>query len=240
MDRTTPVAHSEEIELYIRTYYSLLRSSGPVRVRSLEETHVAMSSSLHQQAEDPELDVSALSYSAGRLPDCMPQTQLMIMGQMEDVFRREGYSIETWQPIRARARRRKLYYNADKHILAAFIASVSDIDDLIPCVTTYQIEWNKLHRKLVLRGPGPAAAGNGQRRRLFAVRSVGGGAERAGAFARRFCPHGADLAGSPAERQSATGGAARSGYEGARLGERAERLSPQRAILVAADRDGER
>ena len=33
MDRTVPVAHSEEIELYIRTYYSLLRSSGPIRVR---------------------------------------------------------------------------------------------------------------------------------------------------------------------------------------------------------------
>jgi hypothetical protein len=34
MDRTTPTAQNEEIELYIRTYYSLLRSSGPVRVRS--------------------------------------------------------------------------------------------------------------------------------------------------------------------------------------------------------------
>ncbi len=163
MDRTTPVAHSEEIELYIRTYYSLLRSSGPVRVRSLEETHIAMSSSLHQQAEDPELDVSALSYSAGRLPDCMPRTQLMIMGQMEDVFRREGYRVEKWQPVRARARRRKLYYNAEQRILAAFIASVSDIDDLIPCVTTYQIEWNKLHRKLSAGDLGVRlqAAGNG-------------------------------------------------------------------------------
>ncbi len=148
MDRTTPVAHSEEIELYIRTYYSLLRSSGPVRVRSLEETHAAMNSSLHQQADSLDLDISALAYCAGRLPDCIPHTHLMIMGQMEDVFRRAGYRVETWQPVRARARRRKLYFHADQGILAAFIASVSDIDDLIPCVTTYQIEWNKLHQKL--------------------------------------------------------------------------------------------
>ncbi len=37
----------------------------------------------------------------------------------------------------------------DKDTLAAFIASVSDIDDLIPMLTAYQIEWNKLHDRLV-------------------------------------------------------------------------------------------
>jgi hypothetical protein len=149
MDRAIPIAHSEEIELYIRTYYSLLRSSGPIRVRSLEETHAAMNSSLHQQAEGPELDVSALVYAALRLPDVMPLTKLLIMGQMEDVFHREGYQVEKWQLVRARARRRLLYFNPVDGTLAAFIASVSDIDDLIPCVTTYQIEWNKMHQKLV-------------------------------------------------------------------------------------------
>lgn len=152
MDRTTPVAVNEEIELYIRTYYSLLRSSGPVRVRSLEETHVAMKSSLHQQADSEEIDVSALAYCAARLPHCMPQTRLMVLGQMEDVFQREGYPVATWQPVRARARRRMLYFNQADGTLAAYIASVSDIDDLIPCMTTYQIEWNKIHQRLLLAG----------------------------------------------------------------------------------------
>ena len=46
MDRTPPAAKSDEIELYIRTYYSLLRSTGPVRIRSLEETHTGMRSNL--------------------------------------------------------------------------------------------------------------------------------------------------------------------------------------------------
>ena len=33
MDRQRPRTTSDEIDLYIRTYYSLLRSSGEVRVR---------------------------------------------------------------------------------------------------------------------------------------------------------------------------------------------------------------
>ena len=148
MVRTMPVVHNEEIELYIRTYYSLLRSSAPVRIRSLEETHAAMNSSLHQQASSPDLDVSALVYSALRLPDCILDTRLMVMGQMEDVFVRDGYNVTAWHPVKARARRRKFYFEPESGTLAAFVASVSDIDDLIPCLTTLQIEWNKLYYKL--------------------------------------------------------------------------------------------
>lgn len=148
MDRTTPVAHNEEIELYIRTYYSLLRSSEPIRIRSLEETHAAMDSNLHHDASSSSLDISALVYSALRLPVCVSQTQLVVMGQMDTVFAREGYPVEEWLPVRARARRRKFYFDETSETLAAFIASVSDIDDMIPCLVSFQIEWNKLHEKL--------------------------------------------------------------------------------------------
>ena len=41
---------SEDIELYIRTYYSLLRSSDEVQIKSLVETHAQMDSSLHPLA----------------------------------------------------------------------------------------------------------------------------------------------------------------------------------------------
>ena len=47
MDRQPPRATSDEIDLYIRTYYSLLRSSGDVRVRAFEEAHLFSRSSLH-------------------------------------------------------------------------------------------------------------------------------------------------------------------------------------------------
>lgn len=91
-DRTMPKAHNEEIELYIRTYYSLLRNGEPIRIRSLEETHTAINSNLHQLAMSPDVDVSALLYSALRLPECLTTTKLIVMGQMADVFRREGLS----------------------------------------------------------------------------------------------------------------------------------------------------
>lgn len=148
MDRTPPRANSDEIELYIRTYYSLLRSTAPFRIRSLEETHIAMRSNLHHRADGVELDVSALIYSALRLPEQIGDAHLVVLGQMEDVFAREGYLIAEWKPVRARARRRKYFFDAQTGAMAAFVASVSDIDDLIPCLTTLQIEWNKLHQRL--------------------------------------------------------------------------------------------
>jgi hypothetical protein len=148
MDRAVPTRGNEEIELYMRTYYSLLRSSGDVRVRSLEETHSAMNSSLHVGADDPVPDISAFLYSVMRLPQCMAQVSLVLMGQSEEVYRRRGYpDVEKWEPVSAISRRRKMFYDG-KGTLATMIASVSDIDDLIPMLTAYQIEWNKLNQRL--------------------------------------------------------------------------------------------
>ncbi|MCB0048760.1 MAG: hypothetical protein KDE24_04325, partial [Caldilinea sp.] len=107
-----------------------------------------MRSNLHHLADTDDLDVSALVYSALRLPSQIVDATLMVMGQMEDVFDREGYKIESWKPVRARARRRKYYFDGDSHTMAAFVASVSDIDDLVPCMVTFQVEWNKIHQKL--------------------------------------------------------------------------------------------
>jgi hypothetical protein len=149
MLRDIPSRANEEIELYMRTYYSLLRSTSDIRVRSLEETHSAMNSSLHVGADDPAPDISAFVYSVMRLPQCMPQVRLVLMGQSDEVFDRRGYpDVEKWEPVTAHSRRRKMFWDGDT-TLAAFIASVSDIDDLIPMLTAYQIEWNKLHHRLV-------------------------------------------------------------------------------------------
>jgi hypothetical protein len=148
MLRDIPSRGSEEIELYMRTYYSLLRSSGDIRVRSLEETHSGMNSSLHVGADSPLPDISAFVYSVMRLPQCLPRVQLVLMGQSDEVFYRRGYpDVEKWQPVTAHSRRRKMFFDG-KSTLAAFIASISDIDDLIPMLTAYQIEWNKLHMRL--------------------------------------------------------------------------------------------
>jgi hypothetical protein len=149
MLRDIPSRGNEEIDLYMRTYYSLLRSTSDIRVRSLVETHCAMNSSLHIGADGPAPDISAFVYSVMRLPQCLPQVDLILMGQSDEVFNRRGFAdVEKWQPVTSHSRRRKMFFDGE-HTLAAFIASVSDIDDLIPMLTAYQIEWNKLHERLL-------------------------------------------------------------------------------------------
>lgn len=148
MDRQPPRATSDEIDLYIRTYYSLLRSSGDVRVRAFEEAHLFSRSSLHLGAEDPEPDLAAFAYSAGRLPECMPRVRRLVLGQSHQQFDHAGYAVDRWQIVRTRGRRRPLRWDGGE-TLAAFIASASDIDDLVPILTAYQIEWNKLRDRLL-------------------------------------------------------------------------------------------
>jgi hypothetical protein len=148
MDRQPPRATSDEIDLYIRTYYSLLRSSGDVRVRAFEEAHLFSRSSLHLGAEDSNPDLAAFAYSAARLPDCMPNIRRIVLGQSPTQFRAAGFPIERWQIVRTRGRRRPLRWDGGQ-TLAAFVASGSDIDDLVPILTAYQLEWNKLRERLI-------------------------------------------------------------------------------------------
>ncbi len=148
MERTVPSTASEEIELYQRTYYSLLRSTAEVQIRTLEEAHARMNSLLHPKARETSPDLSAFVYSILRLPSIIHYVQLVVMGQSPKVFERQGFgNVETWQQVFAPARRRRCLFDG-KGILACYIASRTDIDDIIPLLTAYQIEWNKFHALL--------------------------------------------------------------------------------------------
>ncbi len=162
MERQPPVLPSDEIDLYVRTYNSLLRSSGRVRVRAFEEAHAYCNSSLHPRALSVEPDVSAFAYAAARLPIEMPSVRLVVLGQSHELFEAAHLDVRSWPSARARGRRRPLRFDG-KSTLAAFIASVSDIDDVIPIVTAYQIEWNKMHARL--RGT-PKASDDSVREKL--------------------------------------------------------------------------
>jgi hypothetical protein len=152
MERTVPSTASEEIELYQRTYYSLLRSSSDVQIRSLEEAHAGMKSLLHPNARESSPDMSAFLYSLLRLPQCIHQVELVVLGQSTKVFSKSGFiDIEKWEPVTSVARRRRCYFNGTD-TLACFIASVSDIDDVVPMLTAYQTEWNKIHMLLQTSG----------------------------------------------------------------------------------------
>ncbi len=145
MDRTVPQTGGEEIALYIRTYYSLLRSSHAVYLDALVEAHVIMDSSLHVGAGSLTPDSAALNYAVSRLPSCIADVDLVVMGQTDRVFHEHGFeAVPDWQRVTAPARRRRMAYDGDQ-TLVAYIASRSDIDDLIPILVAYQIEWNKLH-----------------------------------------------------------------------------------------------
>ena len=146
MERTVPKSASDEIDLYLRTLYSLLRSTTEVQIRTLEEVHAGMNSSLHVDARKSTPDISAFIYSI------LAITSMHSLGKIHcpwvkvpSVFARQGYTdVETWTQVYARARRRPTFYDG-KSTLAVFIASRSDIEDVVPVLTAYQIEWNKLH-----------------------------------------------------------------------------------------------
>jgi hypothetical protein len=150
MERTVPYTASEEVELYTRTYYSLLRTTDAVQIRSLEEVHAAMNSLLHPQARDRAPDMSAFIYALLRLPEEIRQAREIILGQSENVFRRAGYEdVWDWKRVSGAARRRRCFFDQERGLLACLIASRSDIDDVIPLLTAYQMEWNKLHKLLL-------------------------------------------------------------------------------------------
>jgi Family of unknown function (DUF6909) len=142
---------SDEVELYQRTYTTLLRSSGETQLRVLEPSHMAMGSSLHPLAASEELDLGAFLYAVRRLPDGIVGAELVVMGQDVEQLSASGIAVETWQVAEAPARRRRWYDNG-AGTLAVLLASASDVDDLVPTLVAFQIEWNKI--RVRIRGAG--------------------------------------------------------------------------------------
>ena len=109
-----------------------------------------MTSSLHSLAGSEELDLGAFLYSIRRLPDEVAGGRVIVMGQEAEVFARHGIGpLDDWTPLEAPARRRR-WYDDGNGTMAVLLASASDLDDLIPTLVAYQIEWNKL--RLRMRG----------------------------------------------------------------------------------------
>src|SRR5919204_3126473 len=104
---------SDEVELYQRTYTTLLRSSGETRLRVLEPSHRAMGSSLHALADSDDLDLGAFLYAIRRLPDGIVGASVVAMGQDVEVFEANGIDISGWAEAEAPARRRRWYDGGD-------------------------------------------------------------------------------------------------------------------------------
>lgn len=163
------VPGKREVDLYVRTYTTLLQSSGAIPVSSLIPAHLTAASSLHAGAEEDAPDLNAFIYSAQRLPECITHVTEIVLGQSARGFRRYGYTgLDSWQVVSAPGRRRRWRYDGAQ-TLAATIASASDLDDLVPTIVAYQIEWNKIHaivgadetlRSLITRAAAGEALGD--------------------------------------------------------------------------------
>lgn len=138
-------ATKDLIDLHIRTYRSVLRSSQEIAVTTLISTYLKMDPLLHSQAADPKkFDVDALNYCFNRLPKEITETKLIVIGQNKESFKKAGYNIDGWKFISAAHRRRPTFYNSKTKTMAQLVASISDIDDIVNLAIAYQIESNKL------------------------------------------------------------------------------------------------
>jgi hypothetical protein len=99
-------AGKESVELYIRTYNALLRSSGETKLKVLEQSHIGMGSSLHLKAAAAEPDMGAFIYASRRLPACVILCSHVVLGQSAEVFQRTArIQVESWEAVTAPGRR---------------------------------------------------------------------------------------------------------------------------------------
>src|SRR5436309_14611845 len=74
-------ASKQDVELYIRTYTTMLRSSGEVKLKALVQAHLNADSALHVNARDRAPDMSAFFYCIQRLPACITRVRRLLRVQ---------------------------------------------------------------------------------------------------------------------------------------------------------------
>jgi hypothetical protein len=138
----------ELVEKNIRTYQTLLKGSVDIHLSSFVESHLEMEPSLHPLAESGQIDITAFLYAAIRLPGCIHSVRRVLLGQSEEVFKEAGIAdIFQWREVTASARRRQTLFDG-RNTLAAFVTSISDVDDILPSLVVFQMEWNKFNALL--------------------------------------------------------------------------------------------
>src|ERR1051325_9826992 len=72
----------DAINLYVRTYTTILRPHGDVPVRAFEAAHQGVGSSLHPGAASEDPDPGAFIYAAQRLPSCIAAVERVVTAQL--------------------------------------------------------------------------------------------------------------------------------------------------------------
>ncbi len=147
-DRPSRHRPPSPLDAYLHAYAHDLHVPGCLAVADLEAPHGAFGSSLHRGALNPDPDISAFLHAALRLPTCVTNIQRVLIGPCEEVFSAAGFpEVSSWIRVQSRARRRRYHFNGTD-TLAVFATSLTDLDDLIPSLCAFQMEWNKMHRRL--------------------------------------------------------------------------------------------
>lgn len=140
----------DSLKLHVRSYRSALKSTHEITIDSLTNSHLKMDPILHQYGSTNQIiDISSFVYTLLRLPEEIDLTNKIVAGPIPEVFAQAGFKdVNTWPKTTSPARRRKYHFHRADGVLACYINSISDIDDLVNLAITYQVEWNKLHNLL--------------------------------------------------------------------------------------------
>lgn len=141
----------ENLTAYIQKMHSALHGGGRIKVSTFVHDHVLAEPVLHTKVADAEPDIGTLVYGSLRLPIELWTSERIVLGQSDAVFQKAGMDVTSrgWEPTKAVARNRKCAAHADDKQLAAFIASVSDVEDVVTITTALYIEVMKLHQRVL-------------------------------------------------------------------------------------------
>lgn len=147
MDEVFFLEHNTSVNRFVKLTYKTLASTGFVPLQRLEFAYRSMESIIHQGLENQNPDVTVLKYVCSRLPMSIFRIEHVLIGQSESFFKESGVDIDSCREVFAKARRRRYMFDG-KSTLLVFIASKSDLDDVIPSLIALQIEWNKCYMLL--------------------------------------------------------------------------------------------
>ncbi len=135
---------------YIQKIHSSLEGGGAVNTSLFVNEHIMLEPVLHAKVTKEAIDIAALTYAILRLPFELLQSEIVFLGQSSRVMERAGIMMgsKAWESTQALARARKAAFNDKKKQLALFIASNSDVEDAVTCMTSLYIELLKLNRKV--------------------------------------------------------------------------------------------
>src|SRR5215210_3794822 len=77
----------DAVNLFVRTYTTILRTHGDVPVRAFEAAHQGVGSSLHPGAASEQPDPGAFIYAVQRLPSCVAQVNRVVLAQLPEQLR---------------------------------------------------------------------------------------------------------------------------------------------------------